>query len=463
MKQSITILLVIAAILSMAACQGTQPDSSLQEPFITEPTTGTTSSTGSTTTSSTEPAPCQHEYEVIQQDPTCTETGLKESTCYKCGDSQTKELTATGHDFLEATCTEAGICRICGKTTGQPLGHDYGDRNEKCIRCGTVPPAPDCTHSFQISEQIQPGCTDSGSTTYTCSTCGYHYTQTTNATGHNYADANCLLPKTCSLCSATSGTALGHSYGTEHLCIRCGVEDPNKPADNGNFTVTVRNKSSQTIPNITVTVYVNDNLIGSARTDSKGKATISVPLGCTYTVILSDVPAGYSAKDSYNFTSLTANINLTTTPVLNPNDHSKGQYKVGSTMADFTLTDTDGVTYNLYSLLETKKVVILNFWYVNCGPCKAEFPYFEELYQQYSDDIQFLALDHFDSESQIRDLKAQMELTFPMIRENLNMQAGFGLKEYPTTVVIGQGGRILLIHTGTYSYNQVLNLFETYS
>lgn len=41
---------------------------------------------------------------------------------------------------------------------------------------------------------------------------------------HQYADADCTTPKTCTLCGATRGDALGHDY-TENTCARCGYED----------------------------------------------------------------------------------------------------------------------------------------------------------------------------------------------------------------------------------------------
>lgn len=42
---------------------------------------------------------------------------------------------------------------------------------------------------------------------------------------HVYADADCLVPKTCTLCGTTRGSALGHDYA-EGICSRCGMADP---------------------------------------------------------------------------------------------------------------------------------------------------------------------------------------------------------------------------------------------
>jgi thiol-disulfide isomerase/thioredoxin len=140
---------------------------------------------------------------------------------------------------------------------------------------------------------------------------------------------------------------------------------------------------------------------------------------------------------------------LSTVSVISPTDHSQANYKVGSTMGDFTLTDTNGNSYNLSQLLKEKDLVILNFWFVNCGPCKAEFPYFEAINEKY-DNVQLLTMNHLDSEKDILALREQMGVTFPMISENIGFQQGFGITAYPTTVFIAPNGKILKIKEGDF-------------
>ena len=49
------------------------------------------------------------------------------------------------------------------------------------------------------------------------------------------------------------------------------------------------------------------------------------------------------------------------------------------------------------------KMLVINFWYINCGPCIAEMPYLNNLVEKYSsEDIQFLALS-FDSKTEIKN------------------------------------------------------------
>lgn len=495
MKRILCLLLALTTLIGITACRSdpagpsettgttsSQASSTTTAPTPTDPTQPSTDVTAPSTEPSVDvtepdeqpddpdaPGSCDHQFEVIAaKESTCTVGGYTESTCTLCGLVESADLAPIGHSFQEATCTAPRTCTVCKATEGQPLGHSY--TNGKCSRCGNkMPnyqdPTPGCSHTFQLSSQTAPTCTKKGSFTYTCGNCGDSYTESVPSTGHNYADATCDEPKTCTVCAATSGSTLGHSYGADHLCTRCGAEDPNKPAEPADFIVTVRDKKSKTISGITVTVYVDNasKPAGTATTGSNGKAVIRLIPGSSYKVVLSDVPSGYEAKESYTFRSLTTNITLSTIPIIDPMDHSKAQYKVGSIMGDFTLTDTDGVTYNLSQLLKTKNAVILNFWYVSCEPCKAEFPFFEKAYKTYGDDVQLLTMSHFDTEEQIRELKTQMGMTFPMIREDIGFREGFGLTMYPTTVVIGKTGKILMIHTGKYSEEEVMALFATYA
>ena len=56
----------------------------------------------------------------------------------------------------------------------------------------------------------------------TCKTCG---ATSGSALGHNYTDATCTAAKTCKTCGATSGSALGHKYDNDcdKFCNTCGV------------------------------------------------------------------------------------------------------------------------------------------------------------------------------------------------------------------------------------------------
>lgn len=285
-----------------------------------------------------------------------------------------------------------------------------------------------CEHQY-AQDEIAATCTTDGRLIGTCIHCGDSWTEILPATGHSFVEGS---------------------------CSRCGEADPSVPAE-VTYTVTVRSDKGKAIPDVIVSVYTGgDQPADTGITNEKGIATMTLLSAASYTIKLSRIPPGSSCKESYTSTSTRVNINLTTFSTVEPTDHSKANYKVGSVMGEFTLTDTDGNSYTLSDLLQNKKLIVLNFWFVNCGPCKEEFPYFQALHDKYAEDVQLLTLNHIDKKSDIIALREHSGYTFPMIAENIGLRQGFGMSMYPTTVLIGSNGKILRIITGSFLSEQDL-------
>ena len=63
---------------------------------------------------------CTHEYaSEVTTAATCTEDGVETFTCALCGDSYTKTIAATGHNYVDNTCT------VCGDTIADLSGDYY--------------------------------------------------------------------------------------------------------------------------------------------------------------------------------------------------------------------------------------------------------------------------------------------------------------------------------------------------
>jgi thiol-disulfide isomerase/thioredoxin len=58
-------------------------------------------------------------------------------------------------------------------------------------------------------------------------------------------------------------------------------------------------------------------------------------------------------------------------------------YENGDIVNDFTVTDVNGTTHNLYSYTTAGKYVYLDFFYSACGGCRDFIPIFNELYDKY--------------------------------------------------------------------------------
>lgn len=83
-------------------------------------------------------------------------------------------------------------------------------------------------HQHDYREEItkEASCTAVGTMTFTC-TCGDTYTAEINLLDHNFSNATCIDPKTCSVCGQTEGTVASHSWNDAtctkpKTCSTCG-------------------------------------------------------------------------------------------------------------------------------------------------------------------------------------------------------------------------------------------------
>ena len=123
----------------------------------------------------------------------------------------------------------------------------------------------------------------------------------------------------------------------------------------------------------------------------------------------------------------------------------------GGIMFDFTVTDPEGEEYTLSEILKEKKAVVLNLWYTGCQPCKAEFPYLQSAYEEYSDKIEVLAInpESVDDDAAVAAFKADNGITFPMAKCSEEWKNIIDNIAYPTTIVIDRYYSVALIHTGS--------------
>lgn len=243
--------------------------------------------------------------------------------------------------------------------------------------------------------------------------------------------------------------------------------DNDQSADgNTTYTVQVCSEGGKALEKVAVYVYKDEtlaDLVAVEKTDAEGNASFQAPTLDTYAVVLQDVPSGYLVELSYPITGETTQIRLAVELV--EGDLSAVTYWLGDVMQDFTFTATDGNEYKLSELLQTKKAVVLNFWYINCNPCRAEFPYLQEAYAQYSDDIELLAMNPQDKDNTaIAEFATDLGLTFPVGAADPEWATAMQILGYPTTVVIDRYGSIALIHESGFKDAQIVgDIFEYFT
>jgi len=92
------------------------------------------------------------------------------------------------------------------------------------------------------------------------------------------------------------------------------------------------------------------------------------------------------------------------------------------------------------------RVVVLDFWFPNCGPCRASFPYVRKLIDKYKDnnDVAFLAINAIaGQEPFVMPLLQSEQINWLPLKGDIEWCTGvYGVNAFPTTFLIGRDGKI---------------------
>ncbi|WP_347374408.1 T9SS type A sorting domain-containing protein [Aequorivita sp. Q41] len=129
-------------------------------------------------------------------------------------------------------------------------------------------------------------------------------------------------------------------------------------------------------------------------------------------------------------------------------------YNVGDVVDDFTVTDTDGVEHNMYTITASGKHVWLDFFFVDCGPCQATASMFNEFYDKYGcNDGEVYALSinsGRDDDEYVKWYEQQYGGNFNHAPAASNEGGGgpvtsnFGVGAFPTYCLIGPDNKVIL-------------------
>ena len=119
---------------------------------------------------------------------------------------------------------------------------------------------------------------------------------------------------------------------------------------------------------------------------------------------------------------------------------------IGTKATDFNLKDLKGKTHILSEL--KGKVVVLNFWFVECKPCIMEMPELNELVEEFKEkNIVFLAIALNDKKELKKFLKTT-DFNYKVVANGQSSADSYGVKGFPTNVIIDQNGIIHYVSTG---------------
>ena len=113
---------------------------------------------------------------------------------------------------------------------------------------------------------------------------------------------------------------------------------------------------------------------------------------------------------------------------------------VNSFAPDFTLTDVNGKPLQLSKF--RGQVVLLNFWYVACEPCRIEMPALERVYQQkHALGFVVIGVDTSDDAAVANAYLQQLGITYPVVLDHQGAAASaYQIVDTPTSFLIDARG-----------------------
>lgn len=135
----------------------------------------------------------------------------------------------------------------------------------------------------------------------------------------------------------------------------------------------------------------------------------------------------------------------------------------GEPASDFALTTFDQEQFRLSE--QRGDVVVINFWYPSCPPCRDEMPAFQEAWEQYQGrNVRFIGLfvpQGFDTEVEARQFVDELGLTFTFATDvRARVAQEYAVVYFPTTYFIDQAGRVHLMEISRMDVDRLTEILD---
>lgn len=132
-----------------------------------------------------------------------------------------------------------------------------------------------------------------------------------------------------------------------------------------------------------------------------------------------------------------------------------GNVQLEQEAPDFTLPTLTGTEIKLSDL--HGRPVLLNFWATWCAPCRIEMPELESAYKNHTaDELAIIAINREETAALVEPFVTDMGLTFDIaLDEKAEVSNLYGVFNMPTSYFLDGSGRVVAIHRGPMSEQQI--------
>ncbi len=128
---------------------------------------------------------------------------------------------------------------------------------------------------------------------------------------------------------------------------------------------------------------------------------------------------------------------------------------------NFTGTDLDGKKLSSAEL--AGKVLVVNFWYAGCAPCRAEAKDLEKVYSQFAaKGVVFIGVNVRDGAETAKTFNESFGITYPSVTDldgkvQLAFSSAVAPNAVPTTLVLDKQGRVAARILGRVADSTILS------
>ena len=131
---------------------------------------------------------------------------------------------------------------------------------------------------------------------------------------------------------------------------------------------------------------------------------------------------------------------------------------------DFTFRDAEGSEVRLSDFYG--KPAVINFWATWCGYCKEEMPDFQEVYEEYGGQVNFIMLNATGSQGETREKGAayleENGYTFPAYYDEEGQGSYvYSVYSLPTTILLDKEDRVAAYNPGLVTKDALIPALET--
>lgn len=125
---------------------------------------------------------------------------------------------------------------------------------------------------------------------------------------------------------------------------------------------------------------------------------------------------------------------------------TQGKPAMGKDAKPFSVTDIKGKKYSLDKL--KGKIVVVNFWFMECKPCRMEIPELNKVVDKYGGKgIVFLGMST-NSKAQIEKFLEKNEFKYNIVPDSMAVAGKYGVTGFPTHMIIDRDSKVAYFSSG---------------